>query len=214
MAFNGLAHLVRAAVARRDHRAAVTEHVEQRVDPADVIEQQEYQRAIARARRLELGDKLVEIEDRRLAFAGRSRAEQNQAGGAAHADLAQQGMIRDAREPPQAGCIVPAELDREPHLRGLHQLLPLARRRRRQGDDDVAVDEPGEQQGAQSRGVIAAYRERASWLDSLPGEVLEPRLHGLARAGRMTSSARSPDQGRSIAPALQAFEEPVLLIGY
>ncbi len=183
MTFNGLAHFVRAAVARRDHRAAVTEHVEQRVDPADVIEQQEYQRAIARARRLELGDKLVEIEDRRLAFAGRSRAEQNQASGAAHADFAQQGMIRDAREPPQAGCIVPTELDREPHLGGLHQLLPLPRRRRRQGDDDVAIDEPGKQEGAQSRGVIAAYCERAPRLDSLPVEVLKPRSHGSRELG-------------------------------
>ena len=80
MRFNRGAYCVRTAVMRRNDGPAVAEPVQQRVDAADMVEQQEDQRAIGRPRHLELRQQPIEIEHRSLALAGRARAEQNQAG--------------------------------------------------------------------------------------------------------------------------------------
>ena len=93
MRFDRRAYRVRTAVARGNDGPAVTEPVQQRVDAADMVEQQEDERAIGRARRSRTSPTGGQIEDRRLAFAGRARAEQNQAGGGAgSARLPQQRM--------------------------------------------------------------------------------------------------------------------------
>ena len=92
------AYSVGTALSRRDDGPAVTEPVQQRVDAADMVEQQEHQRAIGRPRRLELRQQPIKIEHRSLALAGRARAEQNQAGCVALLELPQQRMAHGTLE--------------------------------------------------------------------------------------------------------------------
>src|SRR5262245_29466090 len=89
---------IRTALARGNDGPAVAEPVQQRVDAADMVEQQKDDRAIGRSRRLELRQQPVEIEDRSLAFSGRARAEQNQTGCFLVRELAQQRMAHGTLE--------------------------------------------------------------------------------------------------------------------
>ena len=57
-------------VLRGDEGAAMAEHVKQGIDAANMVEQQETQRAVAGARVLEFREKLIEIKHRGLAVAG------------------------------------------------------------------------------------------------------------------------------------------------
>jgi len=79
---SGLRELTETGVARadRDHCAAVRERVEERVDPADVVEQQKRQRDHALPRRLELLEQACEVVKRGLALARRARREQDKTG--------------------------------------------------------------------------------------------------------------------------------------
>src|SRR5262249_654130 len=78
MRFNCGAYGIRAALTCRNDGPALTEPVQQRVDAADMVEQQEDERAISRPRYLELRQQPIEIEHRSLALAGRARAEKTQ----------------------------------------------------------------------------------------------------------------------------------------
>ena len=162
MGLDGRANGVRAAICGGDDGAAVAKPVQQRVDAADMVEQKEDQRAIGRPRHLELRQQPIEIEHRGLAFAGRARAEQDQAGCVARHDLPQQRMVRGAVEAGDAPRIVTVELHRELDLRQLHQSVPTRRGRRCQRDDDVAVRHRGQKQRAELRRIVAADRQRIS----------------------------------------------------
>ena len=75
MFFNRHTYSIGAALARRNNGPTVTKPVQQRVDTADMIEQQKDEHAVGRPR-LELRQQSIEIEDRTLALASRTRAEQ------------------------------------------------------------------------------------------------------------------------------------------
>src|SRR5262249_28291514 len=98
MRFNRGAYGIRAALTCRNDGPAVTEPVQQRVDAADMVEQQEDERAISRPRYLELRQQPIEIEHRSLALAGRARAEQNQTGRIALLKVPQQRMAHGTVE--------------------------------------------------------------------------------------------------------------------
>jgi hypothetical protein len=93
--FNGGTNRVGRAVPGRDDGPAMTEPVQQRVDAADMVKQQEHERAMRRPRHLELRQQTAEVEHRRLALTGRARAEQNQTGCVVRPELPQQRVAHD-----------------------------------------------------------------------------------------------------------------------
>src|SRR5262245_30224237 len=64
----------RCALLRRHERSAMAEHMTQRIDAADVIRLEEYQRAVRGSGASELLEQLVEIQRRCLALPSRARA--------------------------------------------------------------------------------------------------------------------------------------------
>ena len=76
--------------------------------------------------------------------------------------------------------IVAVEANGELHLRQLHQFIPARRAGGRQRDDDVAVQETGQEQGAQVRRIVAADCERIAGFDPTLRQFAEPSIAAVA----------------------------------
>src|SRR5919204_873011 len=122
----------------------------------------------------------MKIEDRSLALPGRARAEQNETGGMALLELPQQRVVHGMIEGGGVPGIITVEANGGLYLRQLHQFIPARRACGRQRDDDVAVQETGQKQGAQVRRIVAADCKRVAGFDPALRQFAEPSIAALA----------------------------------
>src|SRR5262245_45242150 len=125
MPFNRAAHLAHASVFRRHHTTEVAQRVEERVEAANVIEQQEGDRAIAVARLAKLFEQLRQGVKDRFRLTGGSRAEEDQSGLAPRAQCLEQGMAAMPRLSGDGSLIAIVDVDPEIEFRDLCELFVL-----------------------------------------------------------------------------------------
>ncbi len=204
------ANRVRLAVARGDDTAAVAQHMQERVEAADMVHQQKGQRPVGRPLRSEFLQNPAKIEHRRLAFAGRARTEQDQSGSAPLDQGAQQRMSGPALIGQEAPLVVAVELNGVSDFGRLHHAIPTARARERQRDDDGAVQQRREQQRARVGRIVAADRHHVAGNNPVSRQFGAPRLDGPIQF-KIRPAGVAPNQRRTAPPIAQALSQPVLI---
>lgn len=121
--FDSCTDMVGVAVLYRDHAAGVGEHVEQRVDAPDMVEQEEGQGDHRVPGRLELLQQTDEVVQRGFTLAGRARGEEHQARVAAGNQLARQVIPHFRGAATEAALLIAINRNHHLHFGDLLKLL-------------------------------------------------------------------------------------------
>ena len=163
MSLDGCAdHLGRTLRDRHD-TAGVGKDVQQGVHAADVVEEEEGERAQSMPRYLELLQDRNEVVHRRFARPGGSGREQHKPGPARDPQPFEEFVARRDAGLSQIGAIAAGDGDRGHDLGNIAELGFLRLHRRGQGDDDGAVLHQGQEQGdrrGRKIGLEADHRAR------------------------------------------------------